>query len=302
MIEAELLVSNIPALPEIQEAARVQWNASHHSQNFHDTKERAKEVFMSSSLLTKALTVPFGIGLIAAEGYELSWKNENRLADIATERFMASGGEALADPARGVAAFTGKLEIAIGVGAVIALHKYKPAMDVIRQRYFSEYEEEPVREEGDEVQATAIEDESDLQQKRSALKSFAKVGKLWGLAVGTGAFGVTTLEDAAREEYSLPKNIGAATAAAGILAVNNAALAGGILWGIKTNTPFVSDGLRNLAEWLKTPVFVGGILGGGMAWKAHKERRRIKQKWAREEAEASQIAVEESQVPAVEMI
>lgn len=278
-----MLVANLPAIHEQREVFGAWWNASHHSQNFHDVRQKVAETWVSSSFLNKVLTVPFGVGLAGAEAYELSHKNENRLADIALERFVASGGQDIFSPARGVAAFTGLLELGIGVGAVIALHKYRAAMDVIRQRYFAAYEApepestEPVVERAKRMKLLGI-----------PARAIAKAGKIWGLAIPTGAFGVTTLEDASRKEYSPTKNAFTAVAAAGALAVNNAAIAAGVFWGVKTETPYVSDGLMNFAELVKTPIFVASLIGGGMAFKGYKEQRRIKKKWAREAEAAEQ--------------
>lgn len=292
MVEAELIVANLPAMHEQKEAIGTWWNTSHHSQNFRDAKEAARETFMSSSLLTKALTVPFGIGLVGAEAYELSWKNENKIAEIATERFVASGGQDIIDPARGVAAFTGKLELAIGIGAVIALHKYRPAMDVIRKRYFAEHDTGSVTEADLPEDSGVVKADNPGRFKGMVLRPIARAGKIWGLSFATGALGATTLEDASRSEYSRTKNVATAIATAGMLAVNNATIAGGVLWGIKTNTPYVSDGLMNLAELFKTPVFVASLLGGGMTKRAISERRRIKQKWAQEESQTDRSSQE----------
>ncbi len=292
--EAQLITSQIPAIPELAEVVKTQWATSHHAQNARDVYGAAKNVFLSSTLLTKILTVPFGVGLVGAEAYELSWKNENKIAEIATERFVDSGGQDILDPMRGVAAFTGNLEAVIGIGAVIALHKYRPAMDVIRKRYFAEYEE-PIADEAQEIASVAQENSANTNRiKKYALRPFMKAGKIWGLAFATGALGVTTIEDASRTEYSLPRNIATASAAAGILALNNAAIAGGVLYGVKTNTPYLSDGLMNLAELFKTPWFVASLLGGGMLRKATKERKRIKQKWAHEAAVVEQHNVDEA--------
>lgn len=293
MIEAELVVANLPAIHEQKEALGTWWNASHHSQNFRDVKTAAKDTFMSSSLLTKALTVPFGVGLVGLEAYELSWKNENKIAEIATERFVASGGEAIVDPMRGVAAFTGKLELGIALGAVVGLHVYRPAMDVIRKRYFATSDSAV---ENQDAQTTGVSSDTGKREgwiKRGMLRPLARAGKIWGLGFATGALGATLVEDASRQEYSRTKNVATAAATAGMLAVNNAAIAGGVLWGVKTNTPYVSDGLMNVAELFKTPVFVASLLGGGMMKKSYDERRRIKQKWAQEERIAADFALDD---------
>lgn len=281
MVEAELIVANLPAMHEQKEALGAWWNASHHSQNFRDVRAAAKDTFMSSSLLTKALTVPFGVGLVGLETYELSWKNENKIAEIATERYIESGG-GIAEPMRGVFEFTGKLEIGIGLLTVAALHTLKPAMDVVRKRYFAEHDNADHQEVENEPKSFV----------RKALKPFAKMGRIWGIAIPTGALGVTTIEDASRGEYSAAKNAATAVTAAGMLAVNNAVLAGTVIVGMKSGIPYLADGARNFAEIVKSPLGMGSVLGGLALRRGQKERKRIYEKWEQEELDAARFSEE----------
>lgn len=308
--ETQFLISQIPAVPELAEVAKTQWSTSHHAQNVRDVASAAKDTFMSSSLLTKALTIPFGGALIGFEGYELSWKNENKIASIATERFIESGGHALVYPARGVFEFTSKLELGITALAAIGLHKYRPALDIVRQRYFSE-QSEPVKsndemaEQVEEEQLSYATDVSSIEctedksaeksKKPRVLRPILKAGKILGLALSTGALGVTTIEDASREKgYSLVKNVATGAFASAGIATFNASITFGALWGIRTDTAYVSDGLMNIAEGIKSPAVMSSVIGGMMLSKTLGERKRIKQKWAAEAKDSSNETVVEA--------
>ncbi len=293
LVEAQMLISQIPAIPELREVAKTQWDASHHPQNLRDTYDAAKDVFKSSSLLTKILTLPFGVGLGGLEAYELSWKNENKIAEIATEGFVESGGVAIVEPARNVWEFSSKLEFGIAVLTTIALHKYRPALDVIRKRYFSEQDDTQGSvsnvlaspEEAEEV--IPIENASVEKRKRRGPRPIKKTLRILGLSMTTGAFGVATIEDASRKKYSLTKNIGTGAVAGATIGSFNSGIAGGILWGIRTNTPYVSDALFNIGDGIKSPVVVGSVMGGMMLKKTMDERSRIHRKWEAEESAAS---------------
>lgn len=249
---SEAITSQMPMMYEYLEGARVYWQNSRHPQNVSDIMGAARESVEDFTLRDKAILA----GATALELFQLSPGNEVLLTTVGGNVLHETGNVLPASLA--VGATTGTLELAIGLGVAYGLDKFRPAVQVLGERYVKKPEEN--------------QDEATTKQKVGSAAS------LYGVAFLGGAAGATIYRDLKEQGKPLKENAKTAAAAAGLLAVSNTLIAT-VLTGTAriTEAAGVDNATDTFANAIRNPLVPATVVGLAFAGVKLKEYRNVRQ-------------------------
>lgn len=255
MNNTELLVSQLPAMNDYLHATSVYWKASRHPENIHEILTIGKQTQEEFSLRERALLV----GTTAITLVQQLPLNEMLVGLGVGATLKATGGNVPASIAV-AGAITGTAELSSGIGMAHCLDKFRPAVDIMSDRYI---DKKKIAEKAEKREA-------------QGKKPSTELGRTYAAASIVLTSGATIYEDLRDRSRTIEDNLRTAKIASAMVVANYCAVSAIVVGGAgAAESMGVEGSLDTLQTVISNPMIMGAIVGGVFAIAKLKERRSI---------------------------